>query len=247
MAGGALLGASGLAGGCTLGPDDGFNVVLVIVDSLRRDHVGAYGNPWIKTPNLDALAKESLRFSRPYPESIPTLCARRPIHTGTRTWPFKNWHPAKGDDIILWGWQPIPNYQTTLSEVLRRNGYGTYFVTDNLQQYKASMNFHRGFDAFDFLRGQTSDPYKPFWTHPSGKMQHALTNDEAGEEGIVRQYWTNVAGRRGEKDWFSPRVFTGASDYLEAIKDAGPYLHGGGQLRSARTLGFPREVRLPLR
>jgi arylsulfatase A-like enzyme len=224
MAGGALLGASGLASGCTLGPDDGFNVVLVIVDSLRRDHVGAYGNPWIKTPNLDALAKESLRFSRPYPESIiPTLCARRAIHTGTRTWPFEDWHPAKDDDIILWGWQPIPNYQTTLSEVLRRNGSGTYFVTDNLQQYKASMNFHRGFDGFDFLRGQTSDPYKPLWTHPSGKMQNALTNDEAGEEGILRQYWANVAGRRGEKDWFSPRVFTGAADYLEAIKDTGPF------------------------
>jgi hypothetical protein len=64
------------------GGEAGTNVVLVIIDSLRRDHVGAYGNDWIKTPNLDALAKESLRFTRPYPESIPTLCARRAIHTG---------------------------------------------------------------------------------------------------------------------------------------------------------------------
>jgi arylsulfatase A-like enzyme len=161
VAGGALLGSSALSSGCTLRPDRevGPNVVLVIVDSVRRDHVGAYGNGWIRTPNLDALAKESLRFSRPYPESIPTLCARRAIHTGTRTWPFENWRPAKGDDIILWGWQPIPNDQTTLAESLRRNGYGTYFVTDNLQQYKASMNFHRGFDAFDFIRGQTTDHF----------------------------------------------------------------------------------------
>jgi arylsulfatase A-like enzyme len=222
VAGGVLLGASGLSSGCALGPD-GVNVVLVIMDSLRRDHVGAYGNDWIKTPNLDALARESLRFTRPYPESIPTLCARRAIHTGTRTWPFENWHPTKGDSVSLWGWQPIPNYQTTLAEILRRNGYGTYFVTDNLQQYKASMNFHRGFDAFDFLRGQTSDPYRPLWTHPKGRMQNALTNDEVGEEGILRQYWANVAGRKGEQDWFSPQVFTGASDYLEAIKDAGPF------------------------
>jgi hypothetical protein len=37
------------------------NVALVIIDSLRRDHVGAYGNGWIKTPNLDALAKEPKR------------------------------------------------------------------------------------------------------------------------------------------------------------------------------------------
>jgi arylsulfatase A-like enzyme len=97
-------------------------------------------------------------------------------------------------------------------------------VTDNLQQYKPSMNFHRGFDAFDFIRGQTSDPYKPIWTHPPGRMQNALTDNENGEEGILHQYWANVAGRTGEEDLFSPRVFTGASDYLEAIKDVGPFL-----------------------
>ena len=63
------------------------NAILVIVDTLRRDHVGAYGNDRIKTPNLDALAEESLRFTRAYPESIPTLPARRAIHTGKKTFP----------------------------------------------------------------------------------------------------------------------------------------------------------------
>jgi arylsulfatase A-like enzyme len=65
------------------------NVVVVIVDSLRKDHVGAYGNGWVKTPNLDALAGESLRFTRAYPESAPTICARRAIYTGMRTFPFR--------------------------------------------------------------------------------------------------------------------------------------------------------------
>jgi arylsulfatase A-like enzyme len=54
------------------------NVVLVIIDSLRKDHVGVYGNGWIKTPNMDALAEESLRFTRPYPEAIPSIPARHP-------------------------------------------------------------------------------------------------------------------------------------------------------------------------
>ena len=63
------------------------NVVLIIVDSLRKDHVGAYGNSWIKTPSLDAFARESLRFTRAYPESLPTICARRAIHTGFRDLP----------------------------------------------------------------------------------------------------------------------------------------------------------------
>ena len=66
------------------GVKEGTNVVLIIIDSLRKDHVGAYGNDKIITPNLDALAKESLLFSRAYPESIPTICARRAIHTGLR-------------------------------------------------------------------------------------------------------------------------------------------------------------------
>src|SRR5215210_9454692 len=63
------------------------NVVVVIIDSLRKDHVGAYGNDWIKTPSLDALAKESLRFTRAYPEAIPSIPARRAIHTGIRSFP----------------------------------------------------------------------------------------------------------------------------------------------------------------
>jgi arylsulfatase A-like enzyme len=222
-AGLALLGASAATSGCSYLPEGGPNVVLVIVDSVRRDHVGAYGNSWIRTPNLDALAKESLRFSRPYPESIPTLCARRAIHTGTRTWPFENWRPVKGDDIVLWGWQPIPNDQTTLAEILRRNGYGTYFVTDNLQQYKASMNFHRGFDAFDFIRGQTTDHFKPKYASSPQKVQHALTNGGGELEDNMRQYFANVKERKTEADWFSPMVFTRASEFLEILSEGKPF------------------------
>ena len=220
-----MLGAWGLSSGCTPRPEreDAPNVVLVIVDSVRRDHVGVYGNGWIRTPNLDALAKESLRFSRPYPESIPTLCARRAIHTGLRTWPFENWQPAKGDDILLWGWQPIPNDQTTLAEILSHNGYGTYFITDNLQQYKASMNFHRGFDAFNFIRGQTTDPFKPMYNCPPQKMQGALTYGAGELEDSLCRYFANVKERETEADWFSPMVFSQAADYLDLLSKGGPF------------------------
>ena len=94
------------------------NVILIILDSLRKDHVGVYGSDRVKTPSLDALATQSLRFTQPYPESIPTIPARRAIHTGLRTWPFRNWVPPKGETFFPAGWQPIPEEQTTLSEVL---------------------------------------------------------------------------------------------------------------------------------
>ena len=51
------------------------NVILVIFDSLRKDCVGVYGSPpWgkVKTPHLDALASESLVFTRTHPETLPT-------------------------------------------------------------------------------------------------------------------------------------------------------------------------------
>ena len=233
MVGASLLGGGALAG-CDLterirnNPPPkgapGTNVVLVIIDSLRKDHVGAYGNDWIRTPTLDALAKESLRFSQAYPESIPTICARRAIHTGKRTWPFRDWVPPQGEDIILQGWQPIPNDQTTLAEMMQAAGYGTYFVTDNMHQYKPSYNFHRGFDAYDFFRGQTTDNYQPIWTYPEDKVNQALLKGNIpAMRGQMRQYFANVQHRQKEEDWFAPQVFTRASEVLETVSKGGPF------------------------
>ena len=232
LAGAGALGASLLGAGCDLTrhlpnlpgrpPGGDTNVVLVIIDSLRKDHIGAYGNDWIETPNLDALAKESLRFTQAYPESAPTICARRAIHTGKRTWPFKDWKPPKGDDIILQGWQPIPEGQTHLAEIMKQSGYATLLQTDNMHQYKPSYNFQRGFDVFDFIRGQTTDNYMPNWTFPHDRIKNALLkgNVEA-MRAQMHQYWANVEGRllaerENEEDWFSPRVFSGGMELLEA-------------------------------
>ena len=99
-AGTALLGGSGCGKGTGKMQVDranvnktnveGLNVILVIIDSLRKDHVGAYGNDQAKTPNLDALAGDGLRFARAYPDAMPTIPARRAIHTGMRTFPYKD-------------------------------------------------------------------------------------------------------------------------------------------------------------
>jgi arylsulfatase A-like enzyme len=225
-AGAALLGTSGLSSSCGSQLGGETNVVLIILDTLRKDHVGAYGNSWIKTPNLDALARESLRFTRAYPESLPTICARRAIHTGMRTWPFRDWHRYKGVGINLWGWQPIPEDQTTLAEILKANGYETLFVTDNLQQYDASMNFQRGFDAFDFIRGQTTDPYRPLWTYPPENVRRTLVRYDSLGPGSLPyffQYFANTAYRKSEEDWFAPQVFSRASEFLEATKEGQPF------------------------
>jgi arylsulfatase A-like enzyme len=201
------------------------NVILVILDSLRKDHVGAYGSDRVKTPSLDALAKESLRFTRPYPESIPTLCARRAIHTGIRTWPFRNWHPPKGEDFMPAGWQPIPEAQTTLSEILDlRQDFNTVLISDTQHLFKASMNFHRGFRVFDWIRGQERDEYRPTMRVSQEKVDHLVVpgNSESMVD-KVRQYVANTQNRKGEEDWFAPKVFTMASDFLKTADKGQPF------------------------
>ena len=49
------------------------NVIWIVSDSLRRDHVGVYGNKTIHTPSLDTLAAKSVRFNRYYVASFPTM------------------------------------------------------------------------------------------------------------------------------------------------------------------------------
>jgi arylsulfatase A-like enzyme len=206
------------------------NVVVIIIDSLRKDHVGALGNRWIESPNLDRLAGKSLVFERALPESIPTINARRAIHTGTRTWPFKDWVVPKGEDIRLQGWQPIPEGQTTLAQVLKEHGYRSMLVTDTMHQFKPSYNMHEGFDAFDFIRGQNTDNYQPNWIYPAEKVDRALLDGNVeAMRAQMQQYWANMAGpnlgtRGGEEDYLSPRVFTRASEYLRlASAGDGPF------------------------
>lgn len=68
------------------------NVLLLVVDTLRADHVSAYGGR-AQTPNIDELARQRLRFTRFHPEAMATVPARRSILTGRRVWPFSGWHP----------------------------------------------------------------------------------------------------------------------------------------------------------
>ncbi|CAN5910947.1 sulfatase [soil metagenome] len=200
------------------------NVILIILDSLRKDHVGAYGNDWIKTPNLDAFAKESLKFTRAYPESIPTIPARRAIHTGLRTWPFHDWIPQKGETFFPAGWQRIPEDQATLSETLKPEGYTTALISDTQHMFKASMNFQRGFDVFDYIRGQERDRYRsPLRVTEEVVDRYTVDGNDGGMRAKVRQHLANTTYRKKEEDWFAPQVFNRASEYLEFARESQPF------------------------
>src|SRR5918999_3300 len=57
------------------------NVVVIVADTLRADHV--FGDR-ARTPNMDALARDGISFTRAYPEAMPTVAARNSILTGRR-------------------------------------------------------------------------------------------------------------------------------------------------------------------
>ncbi len=202
------------------------NVVIVILDTLRKDHLGCYGNRWIQTPNLDAFALDCLKFTNAYPESLPTIPVRRAIHTGKRTFPFHNWIPQKGDTVRIYGWQRIPEEQVTLAEILKQKGYTTAFVTDTYHQFKPSMNFHRGFDVWRWVRGQESDRYQPISRCDEQRLKRYLPEryKGTGVEGLLRQHLANTADRKSEEDWFAPKVFREAMDLLEHLQHQQPFL-----------------------
>ena len=77
------------------GSGNGLNVIVIVVDTLRRDHVAVFGGDTI-TPSIDALAADGLRFPRFHPEAMPTIPVRRTVHSGMRTFPASDWQPVKG-------------------------------------------------------------------------------------------------------------------------------------------------------
>ena len=190
------------------------NVVLVIFDTLRYDAVGCNDQPppWgpVATPNLDAFARESVRFTRAYPESLPTLPARRAIYTGQRTYPFHNGDfSLKGDfPGVAPGWGPIPEAQHTLSEILGTAGYRTALVSDLYHEFKPSKNFWRGFDQWTFIRGQETD---------ASRSGPAVTIEEVDryvprklrEARLASRPWGTIPT---SVDWFSSRILLNMRD-----------------------------------
>ncbi|MBN1687137.1 MAG: sulfatase, partial [Spirochaetales bacterium] len=199
------------------------NIILIIVDTLRKDHVGAYGNEWIKTPNLDAFAAESVLFTRAYPESLPTLPVRRALHTGLRTFPYHGHHDFKGDFSGAPGWGPIPESQDTISEMLGADGYRSAFITDCYHQFKPSKNFHRGFNEWVWVRGQEADPYRSGPAVSDAEIAAHMIEapeDNPGLANFLRVYLRNNAYRHSEQDYYPARLFNEASRWIWDNRDA---------------------------
>lgn len=189
------------------------NVVVVVLDSLRADHVGCYGSDGPETPAIDALAadEDAIRCAECCPEALPTIPARTALLTGQRTLPYRPWQPLTDEDV-------------TLPEILGHHGYATSLVTDTYHFFKPGMNFHRGFDAFEFVRGQERDAYRtaPADVDLAAHTKPAMRNSETATR--LEQYLRNTADRGADaSEYFAARVFSRAIDWLERNADSEPF------------------------
>jgi choline-sulfatase len=122
------------------------SLLLVSIDTLRADHVGAYGRREAQTPRLDALAARGARFEQASTVAPLTLPAHSSLLTGT----FPAHHGVRDNGGFYLGEE-----QTTLAEVLGARGYRTggfvgAFVLDG--RWGLSQGFERYADDFDLGR-----------------------------------------------------------------------------------------------
>jgi len=198
------------------------NVILILCDTLRRDHVGAYtgGRPlnecwsaeapsWsVPTPNMDRLARRGTTFTNCWCGSTPCMPARRDIYTGRYEFLRRGWGPLEDDDLDL----PRqvsgpPNRSLAWS---RENGYKvSYLVTDHFHLWEqGSGNYHMGYSGFDFIRGCEADAW---YTDPVD-----FPCPEADRLGKQERHWRNVHfTRKGDEDYFCARTVRRACDWLE--------------------------------
>lgn len=156
------------------------NVVVVVSDTLRRDHVGAYGNDWIRTPALDALAARSVVFDGHHIGSFPTMPARADLLTGRLSLTFMTW-------------APLPTGLPTLPALLADAGYLTMGIVDTPFYVRNGFGYDRGFHDFVWLRGQGDArrmeerlDARSTWRHESDRWVARTVT--AAEEWLERHY-----------------------------------------------------------
>jgi arylsulfatase A-like enzyme len=69
------------------------NFLIIVSDTFRRDHLGAYGGPVVCTPHLDDFARASVVMEEHLVSSFPTMPARADILTWTFSYTKMGWEP----------------------------------------------------------------------------------------------------------------------------------------------------------
>lgn len=175
------------------------NFIVIVSDTFRRDHLGCYGNNWISTPHIDRFASNSLVFERAYSGSFPTVPNRRDMLTGRFTASYTGWSPLGPEEVVL-------------PEVLGKQGYLSMMVCDCPHILENGYHYDRGFDGFEWIRGQETDRWK---THPETPAHPCNPAKIRSQDALQKRHRRNSADWHMEADRFVARTMTSACDWLE--------------------------------
>lgn len=121
------------------------DIILVLVDALRADHVGAYGYERDTTPVLDGLAREGVLFTRAVSASNWTPVSIASMFSGLYATAHGMVPPTRTSS-----WVRLSPKIDALAEILRGAGYRTAAVTTNAWLIR-DFGYAQGFDFFDYI------------------------------------------------------------------------------------------------
>ena len=157
MAAMALLAAIGIQGGrwwkehkavaqLPAAPPGAPNVLVIVVDTLRADHLSSYGYPRPTSPNIDRLAQEGVLFEN----AFSTCSWSFPSHVSLVTGRYQFEHGMGNvPRIPLYGGGPSFSGYPTLGEAFEQRGYRTAAFSANRTYFSRDLGFGRGFAHFE--------------------------------------------------------------------------------------------------
>jgi len=115
------------------------NLLVITLDTMRADHIGAYGYEKARTPHLDDLAQKGIMFADCYSPVPLTL----PAHCSLFTSRYPLGHRVRDNGTFF-----LRDAEVTLAEVLKNEGYNTYAVVASFV-LMAKFGLDQGFSAYD--------------------------------------------------------------------------------------------------
>ena len=124
-------------------PTDKMNILFISVEDWNVDAVGCYGNPIIKTPNVDALAEKGIRFDRAYCQGVVCNPSRASVTTGLR--PDATGVYGNGDHFDEHAPDDIP----FVADILKRKGAHTAQTGKLMHKWKHAYDVIDHFDQIE--------------------------------------------------------------------------------------------------
>jgi len=187
------------------------NILLILADDLGWSDLGCYGGE-IRTPNLDALAQNGLRFTQFY-NSARCSPTRASLLTGL--------HPHQAGFPNLSG--VLPSHCVTIPEALKSAGYGSYMV-GKWHLSRESTPTRRGFDEFYGMLGGYNTCWKedPYFTRlPEARSRRGYAPGEFYSTDVFGDYALDfiAEGRRSGRPWFLYLAFNAPHFPLHAREE----------------------------